>query len=60
MAFGLVRPLLVKRTSDLLGSDLGETERAIARAFDQAETEEEVLLIDETDSLLFPRRKSNQ
>jgi transitional endoplasmic reticulum ATPase len=54
----LDRPLLVKRTSDLMGSFVGETERAIARAFDQAETDEAVLLFDEADSLLFPRSQA--
>lgn len=56
----LDRPLLVKRTSDLLGSYVGETERAVARAFDQAETQEAVLLIDEADSLLFPRSRAQR
>jgi len=60
LAFKLDRPLLVKRTSDLLGSLVGETEQAIARAFDQAETGDAILLIDEADSLLFPRSRAQR
>ncbi len=60
LAYEMDRPLLVRRTSDLLGKYVGETERSIARAFDQAEAEGAVLLIDEADSLLFPRGKASR
>ena len=49
------RPLLVRRASDLFDKYVGETEKRIAAAFQQAEDDEAVLVIDEADSLLFPR-----
>lgn len=60
LAHELDRPLVVKRMSDLLGSYVGETERALAAAFAQAEADEAVLLIDEADSLLFPRGRAQR
>lgn len=52
--------VLVKKTSDLLGSYVGQTERAIADAFEQARNEESFLIFDEADSLLRDRRHSRQ
>ncbi len=49
------RPLLVKRTSDLLSKWVGGTERRIADAFAEARQRGGVLLFDEVDSLLFDR-----
>ena len=49
-------PLHVKRASDLLGMYVGENEKNIARAFEQAEAENAVLLIDEVDSFLQDRQ----
>ena len=49
-------PLLVKRASDLLGMYVGESEKNIARAFEQAEAENAVLLVDEVDSFLQDRQ----
>lgn len=51
----LDRPLLVKRTSDLLSRWVGGTERLIAEAFAEARARGGVLLFDEVDSLLFDR-----
>ena len=51
----LDRPLLVKRTSDLLSKWVGETEQRIADAFAEARERGGVLLFDEVDSLLFDR-----
>jgi len=51
----LDRPLLVRRTSDLLSKWVGETEERIAEAFAEARRKESVLLFDEADSLLFDR-----
>lgn len=47
--------LIERRCSDILGPYVGESERAIAAAFADAEAAGAVLLIDEIDSLLFPR-----
>lgn len=51
----LDRPLLVRRTSDLLSKWVGETEQLIAEAFAEARQRGAVLLFDEVDSLLFDR-----
>jgi SpoVK/Ycf46/Vps4 family AAA+-type ATPase len=56
LAQRLDAPLLVKRASDLLSMWVGETERNIARAFRQAQSEGAVLLIDEVDGFLQDRR----
>jgi len=48
-------PLIVKKASDLLGSYVGETERNIAMAFDEAKEMNGILLIDEVDSFLNSR-----
>ncbi len=55
MADHVDRPLLVRRASDLFDKYVGETEKRIAAAFAQAEDDDAVLVIDEADSLLFPR-----
>ncbi|MCD6526400.1 MAG: ATP-binding protein [Desulfuromonas sp.] len=47
--------VLVKRASDLLGSYVGETERQIAAAFQEAQEKESFLVFDEADSLLGDR-----
>ena len=49
----LDRELICKRSSDLLDPYVGMTERRISQAFEEAENEEAVLVIDEADSLLF-------
>lgn len=50
------RRLLVQRASDLLSMWLGESEQNIARAFQDAQRQDCVLLIDEIDGLLLDRR----
>ena len=49
------RPLIVKRSSDLLGPYVGMTEARIAEAFSEARSQEAVLVIDEIDSLIYRR-----
>jgi SpoVK/Ycf46/Vps4 family AAA+-type ATPase len=49
------RECLVKRADELLSMWVGETEKNIARAFQQAEKEDAVLVIDEADSFLYTR-----
>ena len=49
------RECLVKRAGDLLDPYVGMTERRIAQAFYAAETQGEVLIIDEVDSFLSAR-----
>jgi hypothetical protein len=57
-ARALDRPLLVRRASDLLSKWVGDTEKAIAEAFEEARRRDGVLLFDEADSLLFDRRQA--
>src|SRR5690606_28991976 len=56
LADTLDMPLVVKRGSDLLSMWLGGTEKNIANAFSEAESEGAVLMIDEVDSFLQDRR----
>lgn len=49
-------PLIVKKASDLLSMWVGGSEKCIAQAFQQAEQEQALLLIDEVDSFLQDRR----
>ncbi len=51
----LEKPLLVKRTSDLLDPYVGMTEKHLARMFDEAREEDAILMLDEADSLLRER-----
>lgn len=60
LADSLGLPLLQKRTSDLFSMWVGETEKAIAQAFEQAREEESLLLFDEADSLLHDRSGARQ
>jgi SpoVK/Ycf46/Vps4 family AAA+-type ATPase len=49
---------LQKRASDLLDMYVGESEKAIARAFEEARETEALLIFDEADSLLADRRQA--
>ncbi len=53
-------PLVVKRASDILDMYVGGTERNIARAFTEAREVGALLLIDEVDSFLQDRRRSQR
>jgi AAA+ superfamily predicted ATPase len=54
----LDREILCKRVSDLQSKWVGEGEKNIKRAFQEAEAEEAILIIDEADSLLFNRDRA--
>lgn len=58
LANRLQAPLHLKRASDLLSMWVGENEKNIATAFEEAEREGALLLIDEVDSFLQDRRKA--
>ena len=60
IAQALQRPLLVRQASDLVSKYLGETEQNMARMFEEAQTEEAVLLLDEADSFLRSRRAAER
>jgi SpoVK/Ycf46/Vps4 family AAA+-type ATPase len=52
--------LVQKRASDILGPYLGQTERSIAVAFEEAVEANAVLVFDEADSLLLDRRDATR
>jgi AAA+ superfamily predicted ATPase len=54
----LDREILCKRVSDLQDKYVGEGEKNIKRAFQEAEAEDAILIIDEADSLLFNRDRA--
>ncbi len=60
LAGTLEMPLVAKRASDLLSCWVGMTEKNIAAAFQEAEREGAILLIDEADSFLQDRAQSRQ
>ena len=55
LADALDRELVVKASSDLVSPYVGETERNLARLFNELDAEHSVLLLDEVDSLLRDR-----
>jgi SpoVK/Ycf46/Vps4 family AAA+-type ATPase len=56
----LQRPLMIRQASDLVSKYVGETEANMARMFDEAQTEQSVLLLDEADSFLRSRRMAER
>jgi SpoVK/Ycf46/Vps4 family AAA+-type ATPase len=60
IAQALQRPLMVRQASDLASKFVGETEQNMARMFEEATTEEAVLLLDEADSFLRSRRRAER
>ena len=54
----LDRRIICKRVSDLQSKYVGQGEKNIKRAFQEAGSEEAVLIIDEADSLLFSRDRA--
>ncbi|WP_157279216.1 AAA family ATPase [Aliarcobacter butzleri] len=56
----LEKPLILKKGSDLLGMFVGQTEKNIARAFQEAKEENAVLVFDEVDSFLADRNNANR
>ncbi|MBF0441206.1 MAG: ATP-binding protein [Oligoflexales bacterium] len=55
MAQTLNRPLIIKTASDLQSCYIGECEKNIAAAFEEAERDKAILFIDEADTFLFAR-----
>ena len=60
LADSLGMPQMCVKASELLGTYVGETERAIANAFRQARAARAVLQIDEVDSFLSSRHSGQQ
>jgi SpoVK/Ycf46/Vps4 family AAA+-type ATPase len=60
IAMELDMPLMVKPASELLNMYLGETEKAIAKAFDDAKADGAIFFLDEADSFLRDRAMANR
>lgn len=60
LAERLDRPLYLRKASDLIDCYVGNTEKNIAAAFREAETDRAVLLFDEVDSFLHDRRHATR
>lgn len=60
LAERLEKPLLVRRASDLLGKYIGQTEKAVRRAFEDAKRADAVLMFDEADSFLRSRETATR
>ena len=58
LAQQLGMPLLMKRASDLMSKWVGENEKNIALAFEEAENQEAILFLDEGDSFLKDRNNA--
>ena len=56
----LDREIITKRASDFLDKYVGETEHNIRDAFEEAENEEAILIIDEVDTMLFSRGRAQR
>ena len=54
----LKRPFIIKKVSDLKGMYVGESEKNIALAFEQAQRDKAVLIFDEVDSFLSSRENA--
>jgi SpoVK/Ycf46/Vps4 family AAA+-type ATPase len=51
---------MIRQASDLASKFVGETEQNMARMFEEATTEQAVLLLDEADSFLRSRRRAER
>ena len=60
IAHALQRPLMIRQASDLSSKFVGETEQNMARMFEEAQTENAVLLLDEADSFLRSRKRAER
>ena len=60
LAEQLDMPLLLRQGSDLLNCYVGGTEQNIAQAFEQAKTDNALLVLDEVDTFLFSREGANR
>ena len=56
----LDKKIIIKRASDLLDKYVGETEKKIAEAFEEAEESNSILLLDEADSFFRNRESASQ
>ena len=60
IAQALQRRLMIRQASDIASKYVGETEQNMARMFEEATSEEAVLLMDEADSFLRSRKRAER
>jgi len=60
LARQLDKPLILRKVSDLLGMYVGESEKNIADAFEEAQRSQSILMIDEVDSFLQSRSNAER
>jgi SpoVK/Ycf46/Vps4 family AAA+-type ATPase len=60
IAHELQRTLMIRQASDVMSKYVGETEQNMAKMFEEAQTEDAVLLLDEADSFLRSRRMAER
>ena len=60
IAQALQLPLMIRQASDIMSKFVGETEQNMAKMFEEAQTENAVLLLDEADSFLRSRRMAER
>ena len=60
IASELQRPLMIRQASDLVSKFVGETEQNMAKMFEEAQSENAVLLLDEADSFLRSRQRAER
>ncbi|MBR4823894.1 MAG: ATP-binding protein [Spirochaetaceae bacterium] len=56
----LGKPILLKRASDILGCFVGDNEKNIRNAFNEAENTDSILLFDEADSFFYNRNHAQR
>jgi SpoVK/Ycf46/Vps4 family AAA+-type ATPase len=59
IAIHLEKEVVFKRASDIFSKYVGDTEKNILEAYEEAQTKEAVLIFDEADSLIFNRDRAN-
>ena len=60
LATAVKQPLLIKRAADILDSYIGNTEKNIVAAFEEASSTKSILLLDEADSFLQDRSRAHR
>ena len=60
LATAVKQPLLIKHAADILDKYIGETEKKIVAAFEEASSTKSILLLDEADSFLHDRSRADQ
>ena len=56
----LGKPIVLKRTSDIMSPYVGENEQNIRDAFEEAEKSDSILLFDEADSFIYNRNQAQR